>query len=741
MFSRLTALAGLGGASLPFELGEQQPCHFGSWQHYRGTARADGAPVSVWRLAAPSKSDARLEAGRHGVKRLRMTRHPGVLGFKDSLEVEEKGEAVLYLVTEPVTPLAEVLRGMAGTDREQYLGMGLSSVVGALSFLANDCALIHGAVSMAAVVVTQTLDWKLAHFDLVSEHQFASQYDLPLAAAAWLLPAQYKAGEVAKGDWQAVKDGPAWAVDAWGLGCLMQEVYSGAPLARTEDLRNTDRIPKDLLPHYQRLLASQPARRLNPRAILEAGVLRNRLAEAASFLESLAIKDTMEKDAFFKKLPGLLPSIPTLVAQRKLLPMLASAIEFGGAPPAALTTLLAIGKTLPEEEQTKQVVPILTKLFASSDRGIRRGLLENIASYGPALPDKVVEDQIYNNVAAGFTDANPYLRELTLKSMAVLGPKLSQKTLTQSLLKHLAKLQVDEEASIRANTTVLLGNLAPNLSEATCKKVLLNAFTRALRDGFPPARVAGLKAIVATDKYHGPEDAATRVLPAVGPLCVDAVHEVRASALACVQHFTKVLVEHNKVLERQAAAMAESEGAGAASRGGAAAPGSSGGASLLNSFGWAVSNLGLGRGGAPDAAAKPAAAAAPPAAAAAAAAAASAQAPAPAAAGAAVSRGGSGAPAAPAAAAAGNGWDNEDDGWEDMDSGNAELEARQRLTKLGMGGSGAAASRTRPTAAAAPAAARPAAVAPAPAAAAAKQGGGEGWGDDDDGPHSDLRTT
>lgn len=28
--------------------------------------------------------------------------------------------------------------------------------------------------------------------------------------------------------------------------------------------------------------------------------------------------------------------------------------------------------------------------------------------------------------------------------------------------------------------------------------MLLNAFTRALRDGFPPARVAGLKAIIAT---------------------------------------------------------------------------------------------------------------------------------------------------------------------------------------------------------------------------------------------------
>lgn len=34
--------------------------------------------------------------------------------------------------------------------------------------------------------------------------------------------------------------------------------------------------------------------------------------------------------------------------------------------------------------------------------------------------------------------------------------------------------------------------------------MLLNAFTRALRDGFPPARVAGLKAIIATGgQAHG----------------------------------------------------------------------------------------------------------------------------------------------------------------------------------------------------------------------------------------------
>ena len=59
-----------------------------------------------------------------------------------------------------------------------------------------------------------------------------------------------------------------------------------------------------------------------------------------------------------------------------------------------------------------------------------------------------------------------------------------------------------------------------------------------------------------------PEDAAARVLPAVAPLCVDAVHEVRASALACVHHFTKVLVEHNVVLDKKAAALQQSEPGG-----------------------------------------------------------------------------------------------------------------------------------------------------------------------------------
>ncbi len=55
--------------------------------------------------------------------------------------------------------------------------------------------------------------------------------------ASWMVGAQYKAGELGKGDWDTIRDSPPWAVDAWGLGCLIQEVFSQEPLTSVEQLR------------------------------------------------------------------------------------------------------------------------------------------------------------------------------------------------------------------------------------------------------------------------------------------------------------------------------------------------------------------------------------------------------------------------------------------------------------------------------------------------------------------------
>ena len=61
-------------------------------------------------------------------------------------------------------------------------------------------------------------------------------------------------------------------------------------------------------------------------------------------------------------------------------------------------------------------------------------------------------------------------------------------TLSSQLLKHLAALQSDPEPGIRANTAILLGNIAKHLGPDTCRKVLLDAFSKSLRDPFPPSR-------------------------------------------------------------------------------------------------------------------------------------------------------------------------------------------------------------------------------------------------------------
>lgn len=436
---------------------------------------------------------------------------------------------------------------------------------------------------MASVVVTDTLDWKLHGFDLLSD--FSSVEYSPLRDYSFLVGDQYKCAEVAKGEWSQIPQQPPWAVDAWGLGCFMQEVFSGKQMISVDQLREINHIPEALVKDYQKLLTTQPGKRLNPSRVAKSKFLNNQLVSVVNFLENLAVKESVEKDTFFRKLSSVLPSLPGPVAQRKILPMLASALEFGGAPAVGLTSILQIGEGMDETEFAERVIPCISKLFASNDRSIRRGLLENIDKFAAHLSQTLVETEVYPNLQSGFTDSNAYIRELTLKSMRDLAPQMTQKTLNQSLLKFLAKLQVDQEPAIRANTTVLLGTIADLLGETACKRVLLNAFGRAVRDQFPHARIAGLKALQTTKKYHSAEDVAQRVIPMVAPLTIDSLKEAREAALSCLNTYVSVLKDNSKRMDSEAVPSS------AASNPQSTTSKSSEASGYL---GWAVSSFGLG---------------------------------------------------------------------------------------------------------------------------------------------------
>ncbi|CAN1852456.1 N-terminal kinase-like protein [Linum perenne] len=164
----VVAGSGTGIKDLPYNIGEPYPSAWGSWTHHRGTSKDDGSAVSIFCLSGSSAQDGHLAAGRNGVKRLRTVRHPNILSFLHSTELEtfdaSMSRVTLYMVTEPVIPLSEKIKelGLEGTQRDEYYAWGLNQIAKAVSFLNNDCKLV-------IVVVTPTLDWKLHAFHVLSE--------------------------------------------------------------------------------------------------------------------------------------------------------------------------------------------------------------------------------------------------------------------------------------------------------------------------------------------------------------------------------------------------------------------------------------------------------------------------------------------------------------------------------------------------------------------------------------------
>ena len=111
------------------------------------------------------------------------------------------------------------------------------------------------------------------------------------------------------------------------------------------------------------------------------------------------------------------------------------------------------------------------------------------------------------------------------------------------LMKHLARVQgSDDQPGIRTNTTICLGKIGCHLDPSHRQRILINAFTRALKvcalkflarivvclqDPFPPARMAGVLALSATQQYYSLVEVANKILPSLAPLGVDPDKQVR----------------------------------------------------------------------------------------------------------------------------------------------------------------------------------------------------------------------
>ncbi|KAL1377690.1 hypothetical protein pipiens_016093 [Culex pipiens pipiens] len=526
----------------PYEIGEPV-AQFDSrsiWSLHRGKRKGSAAAaagvdaeVSVFVYDIRNGTDVKLELAKAAVKRLKTLRHPSILQFLDSLETDK----VLYVATEQVEPLGAHSLGAEGHQRELYLAWGIFQITRALSFLNNDGNLRHNNVSVWSVFVNASGEWKLGSLEYVSSTD-ASGAAPPIK----IPPALEIYDPPEKNDQAKLKSVTKCSTDMWGLGCLVWESFNG-PLRARGNLKDLAGVPKSLAPLYCELVGASPANRPNPADVITkcrkpGGFFKNDLVDTLLFLEEIQIKDKAEKNRFFSALTPQLDNFPDNVCKNKILPQLITAYEYGDAGSAVLAPMFKLGRLLDEVEYQKRIVPCVVKLFASTDRVTRSRLLQQLELFIGHLQTGVVNDQIFPQIAHGFLDTNPTIREQTVKSIIHLAPKLNYNNLNVEVLRHFARLQSrDDQGGIRTNTTVCLGKIAPHLHPQVRQRVLVSAFIRAMRDPFPPARVAGILALAATQQYFLLAEVANRILPALCPLTADPEKTVRDPAFKTIRGF------------------------------------------------------------------------------------------------------------------------------------------------------------------------------------------------------------
>ncbi|XP_072277449.1 N-terminal kinase-like protein isoform X2 [Pyxicephalus adspersus] len=425
-------------------------------------------------------------------------------------------------------------RSNNGVISELEISWGLHQIVKALSFLVNDGNLIHNNVYMSSVFVDRAGEWKLGGLDFM--YPAGSEESAPRKG-----PELEKYNPPEKSD-RSKTPGEKWSADMWCLGCLIWEVFNG-PLPRPTALRSLGKIPKSLVPHYCELVGATPKIRPNPSRFLQncrapGGFFCNSFVETNLFLEEIQIKDPAERQTFFEQLSENLDSFPEDFCRHKILPQLLTAFEFGSAGAVILTPLFKIGKFLNAEEYQQKIIPIIIKMFSSTDRAMRIRLLQQMENFIQYLNEPTVNAQIFPHVVHGFMDTNPAIREQTVKSMLLLAPKLNENNLNVELMKHFARLQArDDQGPIRCNTTVCLGKIASYLNPTTRQRVLISAFTRATKDPFYPSRAAGVLGFAATHNFYSMNDCAGKILPVLCNVTMDPEKSVRDQAFKTIRSF------------------------------------------------------------------------------------------------------------------------------------------------------------------------------------------------------------
>jgi SCY1-like protein 1 len=502
----------------------------------------------------------KLAIAKNFLSKLKQLRpHGAVLKYIDSIETTN----FIQIITEECQLFNyqqnEINSEVQSSDL--LVSLGFHQISSAIAWLNNKCQLIHGSLSINSIYVVKSGEFKLGGFYHTYKYQEPVNDYSSLFERNNTLPIHYRSPEQQKASsnqsfsqYESENCFPVWYLDSWGLGCIIFDIFNQGFKSQNQ-LTNISVINKSLQSEYKKLLSVNCTTRLNPEKLIESAYFNNDLIASIKFLDEFTIKNTEEKENFFTQFNSnkVVDKFPENILKYKLLPLLTQTLNYGNSInpnifAIILTSALQISKLLSTAEFNDTILPIITKLFASTDRAIRAHLLQNFHEFAGCLSADLINNSIFTHVAGGFIDQVPKVRELTVKTLPHIVGKLNS-THMESVIKACIKLQNDPEPAIRTNTTYSIAKMAPSLNAETREKLLLPAFGRAMRDNFPPARVAGLVSCTVTLEYHNGLNCARKLLPSVSPLCVDDSIEVREAAIKCTQAVLNKLIQFHEQIK------------------------------------------------------------------------------------------------------------------------------------------------------------------------------------------------
>ncbi|RKF83702.1 N-terminal kinase-like protein [Golovinomyces cichoracearum] len=514
------------GPPFPYNFGERVNLDFGIWTLFNGTKREDGSKCSIFSFNI-SASKHLLPLARNSVKKLRTIRHPKVIKLLDTLE----NDSHIHIVVEQVVPLSWYIK--TKTISIETIKWGLFSVAQTIKFINGDAVSIHGALKLDSVFISESGEWKVGGFELLSCFK---DDDAIIYSHGCLLPdnARRAPPELSKSGWDLIKKNPPTAVDAYSFGLLISEVFDNYN-SRDTQAAHTTKIPASMQASYRRLMNDNPKARISVGDFFDQGSRKGGyfvtpLIKLTETIEQLGMKSEQEKEEFLNDLDRFSDDFPEEYFKTKVLPELLKCIEFGGGGPKFLDVVMKISRKLSKEDFEKRILPAIIKLFGFPDRAIRVCLLDGLPLMVERIPPKIINDKIFTQMVTGLTDTSPVVREETIKAVLTIIDQLSDKTKNSELLKYLAKTSNDEQPGIRTNTIICLGKISKNLDARTRTKVLIAAFTRSLKDPFVHARNAALMALAVTSDFFSEDDSASRILPAICPCLIDKEKIIRDQA-------------------------------------------------------------------------------------------------------------------------------------------------------------------------------------------------------------------